>query len=484
MPNVPPLSSVGVGSGATNEIGGFPTPVNLRIGNFLSVTLTNVDSDIRSQLQQVGNIKLILAGVPFAGLCRSVNWLTRDTAQLRFELAFDPTNRVQWAEVLKNSANTPLAIELKNDSELPCQPVNLIAMDPVRAFLAIGVLILFTYVFFFLVTRTEIIRDPASPVAGDSGKPTLVCGAMAWANKSDVKTAPAAPSTVGITPEIPATNAASLETDSRRSRKVLADEEKDTQARGRFSTLLWPFAFLAAAVAVSYLDAGKRSLTFLGTGGVGIVFLGCVLFWTCRHFKKYWDPTRNAAMELRAYSLARTQMAIWFFLIICCWAFLWLLTGASNTLTNTVLILMGIGAGTALGAEVQDAGKPTTIQNITQQIQNIQTKVLQQTALPLENQQLAVLKSQLARQSKSQGPATSGFFDDILTDSDGISFHRFQMFIWTLALSVVFVVEVCQHLSMPDFDATLLGLMGISSGTYLGFMMKEPHSSNQSTQST
>ena len=34
-------------------------------------------------------------------------------------------------------------------------------------------------------------------------------------------------------------------------------------------------------------------------------------------------------------------------------------------------------------------------------------------------------------------------------------------------------------LSMPVFNGTLLALMGVSSGTYLGFMIPEKHSSLQ-----
>jgi hypothetical protein len=40
---------------------------------------------------------------------------------------------------------------------------------------------------------------------------------------------------------------------------------------------------------------------------------------------------------------------------------------------------------------------------------------------------------------------------------------------WILILGVVFVFCVFRQLTMPKFDATLLALMGISSGTYLGF---------------
>ena len=62
---------------------------------------------------------------------------------------------------------------------------------------------------------------------------------------------------------------------------------------------------------------------------------------------------------------------------------------------------------------------------------------------------------------------------DLLSEDEGegrvITFHRFQIVVWTLVLGVVFVSEVLTKLAMPVFDTTLLTLMGISSGTYLGF---------------
>jgi hypothetical protein len=62
---------------------------------------------------------------------------------------------------------------------------------------------------------------------------------------------------------------------------------------------------------------------------------------------------------------------------------------------------------------------------------------------------------------------------DILSDGAGYSFHRFQIFGWTLALAGVFIFNVYNQLTMPEFSATLLGLMGMSSGTYIGFKFPE-----------
>ena len=63
---------------------------------------------------------------------------------------------------------------------------------------------------------------------------------------------------------------------------------------------------------------------------------------------------------------------------------------------------------------------------------------------------------------------THGFVSDVISDSHGVSIHRLQMFAWTLVLGVIFVASVYNDLAMPEFSSTLLGLMGISSGTYLG----------------
>jgi len=64
--------------------------------------------------------------------------------------------------------------------------------------------------------------------------------------------------------------------------------------------------------------------------------------------------------------------------------------------------------------------------------------------------------------------------DDLLTDNGSVSFHRFQMCVWTLVLGIIFITEVWTNMAMPDFNATLLGLMGVSAGTFIGFKIPEP----------
>jgi hypothetical protein len=66
------------------------------------------------------------------------------------------------------------------------------------------------------------------------------------------------------------------------------------------------------------------------------------------------------------------------------------------------------------------------------------------------------------------------WFIDILSDANGVSFHRFQLAAWTLILGVVFAASAYRDLTMPVFDATLMGLLGLSAATYLGLKIPEP----------
>ena len=69
---------------------------------------------------------------------------------------------------------------------------------------------------------------------------------------------------------------------------------------------------------------------------------------------------------------------------------------------------------------------------------------------------------------------TAGFFNDIFSDDQGkITFHRFQIFVWSMVLGIIFLASVYNILTMPDFPNALLALIGISSGTYIGFKFPE-----------
>lgn len=148
------------------------------------------------------------------------------------------------------------------------------------------------------------------------------------------------------------------------------------------------------------------------------------------------QPATLAAGERRPYSLARCQMAFWFFLVLAAFFLIWLITGDYNGIvTQQTLVLIGISAATTMSAAAIDSNKSAA--------------------------------------GGPPAPLHTTFFNDLLTDAAGIAMHRYQMLAWTIALGIIFVYSTYETLATPDFDANLLTLMGISSGTYIGLKLPE-----------
>ena len=78
-----------------------------------------------------------------------------------------------------------------------------------------------------------------------------------------------------------------------------------------------------------------------------------------------------------------------------------------------------------------------------------------------------------ARPPASEASSVSqGFWKDIVSDKTGrVALDRLQMVVWSVLLGGLYLHSVLVYVTMPDFSATLLGLMGLSSGTYVGFKM-------------
>lgn len=174
------------------------------------------------------------------------------------------------------------------------------------------------------------------------------------------------------------------------------------------------------------------------------------------------------------WSLARTQMAWWTFFVVGAFLLIWMVTGSYSSLSGSVLALIGISSGTALlGAVIDDTKENQKKQRnmLMQEKEDLQKRIATLSTAELER--LAELDRQIREIPDFTKKDPKGFFFDILSDEDGVSFHRFQIAVWTVVLTAIFVVRVYATLSMPDFDAQLLGLTGISAGTYLGFKFPE-----------
>ncbi|MFH0823060.1 MAG: hypothetical protein V2B18_09955, partial [Pseudomonadota bacterium] len=203
----------------------------------------------------------------------------------------------------------------------------------------------------------------------------------------------------------------------------------------------------------------------------------------------------------KPYSLARLQMASWFFVVLAAYTYIWMVTGDLGGLTPSVLTLMGISTATCLGSALVDSSSRTVDQEnerakLKRERKEIEKPLTKGAGESNENKQGAqesptigegspaetqevqspddnpeIKKLKLKELDMKIGDVTQGLIKDIISDDNGVSLHRFQMLGWTIVLTTIFVIEVRQGLAMPEFDSTLLGLMGISGGAYIGFKL-------------
>ncbi len=138
--------------------------------------------------------------------------------------------------------------------------------------------------------------------------------------------------------------------------------------------------------------------------------------------------------EGKSYSLAYLQMLLWFILVMSGYLFVWLVRNELPSIPTNLLTLMGIGTATAVGKRMIPGSNTTANENM---------------------------------HAKSM-------MEQLLSQAQNLSVHRFQMLASTAVIAVIYVVLLVQQRSFPDLDSTLLVLMGISNGTYLGFKFKEP----------
>jgi hypothetical protein len=150
------------------------------------------------------------------------------------------------------------------------------------------------------------------------------------------------------------------------------------------------------------------------------------------------------------FSLAKCQVAFWFALILGCFLGLLFVTqDFNNIVTPQSLTLLGISGLTAVGASSIDAFKGGS-------------------SPPTATDPLVV-----SDDPEREPPEHLSFWKDLMTDDSGWVFHRVQIVIWTLILGMVSLWSAYSKLALPEFDQSLLILMGISSGLYLGLKFPE-----------
>jgi hypothetical protein len=276
--------------------------------------------------------------------------------------------------------------------------------------------------------------------------------------------------------------------------------------------------------AKGYEKANLNLIVYRKRWAVGcliVLILMALVFWRYggRDLLRDSGPP-NPEPGKRPYSLAKVQVAWWFFLVVGCFLLIYLITG-EFTMTEQALILIGIGTGTALGSAMIDVSKrnssdgeldtlkpqkarlDTEITLLTGEIGELGTMIgalekaiaanaaatdtdkstlqtnkdlLKTKTVELAGKQQEVTTVDAKIDDARAGltrPISLGPWNDLVTDANGPSFHRFQMIVWTVILGILFLAGVYKNLAMPEFSGTMLALMGISAGTYLGFKIPE-----------
>jgi len=219
-----------------------------------------------------------------------------------------------------------------------------------------------------------------------------------------------------------------------------------------------------------------------------LIVVGAVVRWGSKKTLLRDGTITSIAPEKRMFSLARSQMAFWFILILTSYLFIFAVTWDYNSLTGQTLALMGIAAATALGAVAIDRNKDTSDVRAVRAAEEAVSReagfvidspddIVRATALAKDPAIPKAEKIRAALQAYEAAilPFTTkgNWWRDVISDESGPALHRFQILVWTAVLGVIFLIGVHRDLAMPEFSESLLALMGISASTYLGFKLPE-----------
>jgi hypothetical protein len=173
-----------------------------------------------------------------------------------------------------------------------------------------------------------------------------------------------------------------------------------------------------------------------------------------------------------AYSLGKTQMVFWGLLVFFAVAAVFVVTGHLERIPPQTLTLLGISAGTGLGAALVTKSKQAAADARAQTLASEQQQLSQPNAAMPAGVQTRI--DAITQEMSQLRPSPSEtFLRDIMSDGNGVSFHRVQVVIWTLLLGIFFGFSVKSAMSLPEFPDGLLVLMGISNGAYLTLKLPE-----------
>lgn len=245
----------------------------------------------------------------------------------------------------------------------------------------------------------------------------------------------------------------------------------------------------AAAVDIVVANGWLLALAVLLVGGL----LGLILYLGIKTSLLRDVSATGREPTVRPYSLAKTVMAWWTLILVGGFAGLWLVTNdAHDIVTTESLVLLGLVAATgatsvAVTRERADKKKGELQALFTERVvaSAQATSLVARAAAPgvaadpalvaQADRQSAVANAAAAAadQILQDAPTTGGFLRDLVSDDTGPNIHRLQNLVWNVLLGLVFVVGMYRTLVYPELGSTLLFLLGISNGVYIGLKIPE-----------
>jgi len=147
-------------------------------------------------------------------------------------------------------------------------------------------------------------------------------------------------------------------------------------------------------------------------------------------------PLKFAITPLGTYSISITQILLWTYITIFGIVYVYFLTGACLEITSQLLMLLGIGGGTALAAKINAISKS----------EEIPSKYLDLVETTRREPELR----------------------NLICIGDKLNVFKFQILVFTLLAGYIVLMEIIQTRTFPLIPGNLIALMGLSSAVYLG----------------
>ena len=176
------------------------------------------------------------------------------------------------------------------------------------------------------------------------------------------------------------------------------------------------------------------------------------------------DAATNSARKLirPPLSLSRILTLWWLAIASMSLAYALFMTHTIDVINDTVLSLLGLSVAVTAGATLADRPNGKDGKADDQLCAAL-------TATPLSPAAIQAAISSAKEQMLISGSVVT----DLLAESDAkiIDPHRLQMLFFSIVFGFFYVGKLNQIVALPYFSSSVLGLLGISSATYLGFKL-------------